>query len=120
MSDNRLVELFFTLIRTVYGAAKFASQWPTDLDLQAAKTMWADEITQHSPDELRDALKNAQYQAANGLEEWQWPNIGMILSGAKRFGTAAHREFLPTPPVTLPDPDTRAALAKKLLAEVGL
>lgn len=95
MSDKRKIELFFTLIRTVYGAGKFASQWPTDLDLQAAKTMWADEINMHSADELREALKNAQHQAANGLEEWQWPNIGLILSGAKRFGTAAHREYLP-------------------------
>jgi len=120
MSDQRKIELFFGLVRSVYGAGKFSSQWPTDLDIQAAKTMWADQINEHSPDELRDALKNAQGQAANGLEDWQWPNIGLILSGAKRFGTAAHKQFLPEPPRNIPPAHERQARMQNLRMEIGL
>lgn len=116
----RNVELFFRLIRTVYGAGKFASQWPSPLDLEAAQTMWADQINRHTPNELRAALKNAQSMAANGEEEWQWPNIGLILSGAKRYATAAHRPFLPEPPRDIPPPHERTALMQKLRMEVGL
>lgn len=117
MTDNRKIDLFFTLIRTVYGAGKFASQWPTDLDLQAAQTMWAEQINRHTPDELRAALKNAQSMSANGEEEWQWPNIGLILSGARRYATTAHRPFLPEPPRDMPPAHERAQRARQIIQE---
>lgn len=117
---NRKIDHFFSLIRGVYGASKFASQWPTDLDIQAAKKLWADEIAAHTPEELAKAIKNAQHMAANGLDEWQWPNIGMILSGAKRYGAASHREFLPEPPLNIPPAHERAQIMQRLRAEVGL
>ena len=117
---DRKINQFFRLIRGVYGASKFTSQWPTDLDIHAAKTLWADEIGKHTPEELAKAIKNAQHQAANGEEEWQWPNIGMILSGAKRYANASHREFLPEPERNIPPPHERAALMQKLRMEVGL
>lgn len=118
--DTRKIDQFFRLIRGVYGAAKFSSQFPTELDIQAAKTLWAEEIGKHTPEELAQAIKNAQRMAANGLEEWQWLNIGMILSGAKRYGTAAHRPFLPAPERNVPPPTERAAIMQKLRQEAGL
>jgi len=111
---NRKIDHFFSLIRGVYGASKFASQWPTDLDIQAAKKLWADEIAAHTPEELAKAIKNAQGMAANGETDWQWPNIGLILSGARRYATAAHRQFLPAPPRELPPPTERHARISQL------
>jgi len=118
--NDRKADQFFRLIRGVYGAGKFANQWPTDLDIQAAKTLWAAEIDKHTMEELAQAIRNAQKMAANGEEEWQWPNIGMILSGAKRYANASHREFLPEPERVLPTPNERAELMRKLRAEAGL
>lgn len=117
---DRKIDQFFRLIRGVYGASKFANQWPTELDIQAAKTLWADQINKHTPAELKKAMIHAQSMAANGEQEWQWPNIGLILSGAKRYATAAHRPFLPEPPRDIPPPHERTALMQKLRMEVGL
>ncbi len=118
MSDK--IDTFFRLLRGVYGASKFNSQWPTEMDIDAAKTLWAKEIERHTPAELSKAIKHAQHMASNGEEEWQWPNIGMILSGAKRYATAAHRPFLPEPPINLPSPEERTRLMAKLREETGL
>lgn len=120
MIDQRKIDLFFTLIRTVYGAGKFASQWPTELDLQAAQTMWSEQISRHTPDELRDALRHAQQMASNGETEWQWPNIGLILSGARRFATAAHRERLSEPARDIPPAHERTEIMQRMRQEVGL
>lgn len=118
--NDRKIDQFFRLIRGVYGASKFAAQWPTELDIQACKTLWADELNRHSEEELSKAIKNAQKMAASGEEEWQWPNIGMILSGAKRYGNASHRPFLPEPERVLPTSEERAELMRKLREEAGL
>ncbi len=118
--NDRKIDQFFRLIRGVYGAGKFANQWPTELDIEAAKTLWAAEINRHTMEELAKAIKNAQRMAANGEEEWQWPNIGMILSGARRYGNASHRPFLPEPERVLPTPEERAALMQRLREEAGI
>lgn len=118
--NDRKIDQFFRLIRGVYGASKFANQWPTDLDIQAAKTLWGAQIEKHTQEELAKAIKNAQQHAANGEEEWQWPNIGMILSGAKRYGNASHRPFLPEPERVLPTPAERAELMRKLREDAGI
>ena len=118
--DDRKNDLFFGLIRSTYGASKFAAQWPTELDLQAAKTMWAEQIGKHDPDELRAALRHAQSMAANGEADWQWPNIGLILSGAKRYGSAAHKMFLPAPARDILPAESRGTMARNLMKEIGL
>ncbi len=115
LETDRKVAQFFSLIRSVYGAGKYNQQWPTDTDLQAAQIMWRSEIDRHTQAELKAAIDNAQRMASNGEEEWQWPNIGMILSGAKRYATAAHRPFLPSPEPVLPPIEERRRRCAELL-----
>lgn len=117
---GRKVAQFFSLIRSIYGASKYSQQWPTDMDIQAAQTMWQSEIDRHTPAELKAAIDHAQRMAASGEPDWQWPNIGMILSGARRYGTAAHRPFLPEPERNIPPPEKRAELMQRLRQEAGL
>lgn len=107
-------EMFFSLIRSVYGSSKYYQQWPTELDIQAAQTLWRAEIEKHTEAELKTTIDNAQHMAANGETDWQWPNIGLILSGARRYATAAHRQFLPAPPRELPPPTERHARISQL------
>ncbi len=78
------IDIFFELIRAVYGASRFNAQWPDDMHMQAAKTLWSDLIDKHTEEELKDALTHAQKMSVSGEEDWQWPNIGLILSGAKK------------------------------------
>lgn len=77
------VDFFFRLLRGVYGAAKISATWPTDMDLQIAQKIWSELIEKHNEAELSNAIKNAQSMMATGEDDWQWPNIGLILSGAK-------------------------------------
>ena len=113
-NDPSKTEMFFSLIRSVYGASKYYQQWPTELDIQAAQTLWRAEIEKHTEAELKTAIDNAQGMAANGEPDWQWPNIGLILSGARRYATAAHRLFLPAPPRNIPPPTERHARLSQL------
>ena len=78
------VEFFFRLLRGLYGAGKMQNAWPTDLDMQLAQKLWEGDINKHSEEELRGAIDNAKKQIQLGEEEWSWPNIGLILSGAKK------------------------------------
>ena len=112
------VEMFFRLLRGIYGASKFESQWPTDLDLQAVQILWADEINKHTPEELRACINHAQHMATMGESDWQWPNVGLILSGARRHLCAAHRGFLPESernPVPQEEAAQRAAQLREML-----
>jgi hypothetical protein len=111
-------QMFFSLIRSVYGAGKYSQQWPTDLDVQAAQALWGQEIEKHSEEELKAAIDNAQRLATNGNQAWQWPNIGLILSGAKRHGTAAHKIFLPEPEREIIPATKRSELARSLLKDI--
>lgn len=117
-NDPSKTEMFFSLIRSVYGASKYCQQWPTELDIQAAQTMWRAEIDKHTEAELKSAIDNAQRQAANGDPDWQWPNIGLILSGARRYATTAHRPFLPNPVREVIPPAERSIRVRALIAEV--
>lgn len=119
MAEDKKVDHFFRLLRGIYGASKFSAQWPTDLDLHASKKLWSDQIISHTPEELRAAIDHAQRMAINGEQDWQWPNIGLILSGAKRYATAAHRPYIAIaydpPPL-----ETRRQLMAKIRLEAGL
>lgn len=116
--SDRKVSMFFELLRSIYGASKYSQQWPTDLDLQAAKTVWKQEIEKYTPDELRAAINNALVQASNGEADWQWPNIGLILSGCKRYANASHRIFLPEPERKILPPQERSSRAKMLMEQI--
>ena len=119
MIEDKTVDHFFRLLRGIYGASKFAAQWPTEIDLQAAKRLWHGQIVSHTPEELRSAIDHALHMAVNGEQDWQWPNIGLILSGAKRYATAAHKPYIAiaydTPPL-----ETRRQLMAKIRLETGL
>lgn len=83
VESDRKIALFFGMLKSVYGHGKYHTQWPTELDEEAAKVMWGDQIGRHTPEELKIALKHAQNMMIQGDDDWQWPNIGLILSGAK-------------------------------------
>ena len=117
---SRQAEMFFELLRGTYGAAKFRAQWPTDEDRQAAIAIWQQEIDRLTPEELRAAINHAARMAANGEDGWQWPNIGLILSGAKRYSCAAHRPFLPPPEINIPPPSEREDRLRKMREELGI
>lgn len=88
------IDVFFELLRAIYGASRYEAQWPDKTHEDAAKKLWHDLISRHTEEELRGALDHAQKMASNGEKEWQWPNIGLILSGARRIGIPSHRLLL--------------------------
>lgn len=115
----RQVDTFFEMLRAIYGAQKFSAQWPTVMDRQAAMTLWGDQIRNHTPEELRAAINHAQSMSTRGERDWQWPNIGLILSGAKN-NNPAHQLFLPEPERNLESAEERAKRARSLRQELGL
>jgi len=78
------VDFFFQMLRGIYGASKVSTTWPTDLDMQLAKKLWQAEIERHSEAELRAAIDHAKRMIGNCEDEWMWPNIGVILTGARQ------------------------------------
>lgn len=100
MKENRKVTMFFELLKGIYGFQAIERQWPAPEDIQLRNKLWEQEINKYTPEELKAAIKNAQKQMENQVKEFLWPNVGLILSGAKRHSCAAHRHFLPAPKET--------------------
>lgn len=94
---SRKVDFFFELLAGVYGRAKMHREWPTAEDVQIRNKLWEKEVEAYSEQELKGAIDNALIQQQNGFEEFMWPNVGLILSGCKRYSAASHREFIPPP-----------------------
>lgn len=118
--DDRKLALFFSMIKTVYGNAKYHTQWPSELDEEAAKVVWGDLITKHTPEELKIALKHAQDMMIQGDDDWQWPNIGLILSGAKLpKDTGAVLRQIQDDRITALPHDEQSRLAKDLLTKIS-
>ena len=111
------VQYFFARLKMIYGTSKFATHWPTDVDLKMAKREWAYDIARHSKEELDAALDNAKKHLSE--RDWSWPNIGLILSGAKN-NNPAHQLFLPEPERNLESAEERAKRARSLRQELGL
>ena len=111
------VQYFFARLKMIYGVSKFETQWPTDADLKMAKREWAENIGKLSKQEIDGALDNTKKNLHE--REWQWPNIGLILSGAKN-NNPAHRLFLPEPERNLESAEERAKRARSLRQELGL
>lgn len=97
MIENRKITMFFELLAGIYGAAKMEREWPTEKDIQVRDAMWSEEIIKYSIDDLKSALDNAKIQAQHGEADFLWPNIGLILSGCKRYGNASHRFYIAPP-----------------------
>ena len=114
------IEIFFELLSAVYGRAKIEAQWPTERDLQIVKALVKDKIESMSLTEIRAAIDNTRIMRSQEHRGWDWPDVDLILAGARRYATAAHRPFLPEPPRDIPPPHERSALMQKLRMEVGL
>lgn len=113
------VEFFFRLLRGLYGNGKIQNAWPTDLDLQLAQKLWADDINRHTEQELRGAIDNAKKQIAKGEDDFGWPNIGVILSGAK--GASKNSEYVENLLAYTEDAaekEKRIAYGKQRIAEI--
>jgi len=112
---SKKVDVFFELLRAVYGNSRFESQWPDSTGLEAAKVTWGARIDRHTEGELKAALDNAQDMMIKGKKEYMWPDLGYILAGtsAKRHGI--HALLLPEPDLT---PEQREA--KRLRAAEGI
>lgn len=112
---DRKINQFFELIRAVYGASRCDAQWPSPEYLMAAKQMWGDLIDRHTPAELKAALNHAQKMAMNGEDDWHWPNVGLILSGAKgpSRNSASVQALLDAPPETPEEKAARLAVGRQ-------
>ena len=93
--EDRKITMFFELLTGVYGAAKMSREWPSKKDQQIRNKLWEAQICAHSIDELSGAILNAEEQQTLGNEKFNWPNVGIILSGCKRHLMPSHREYLP-------------------------
>lgn len=111
---------FFELLTAIYGRSKIESQWPTERDLQVVKALIADKIESLSIAEIRGCIDNARIMKAQEQDGWSWPDVDLILAGAKRHLNASHRLFLPEPERVLPTPDERKSLMQNLRTECGL
>lgn len=77
---------FFASIRALYGAAKFASQWPTEDDERAAKNMWAPSIVKRQRWELENCLHFAK--ANMHTKQYRFPDIALILQADSQPGAS--------------------------------
>lgn len=114
------VDIFFELLSAVYGRSKMLLQWPTERDEQIIRALVTDKIESMELSEITAAIDNARAMKAQEQDGWQWPDVDLILAGAKRYGNASHRPFLQEPARLLPTPTERAELMRKLLEETGI
>jgi len=114
------VDIFFELLSAVYGRTKMLAQWPTERDEQIIRALVTDKIEAMDISEITAAIDHARTMRAKEQRGWEWPDVDLILAGAKRYGTAAHRPFLPAPERNVPPPTERAAIMQKLRQEAGL
>jgi len=107
---SQKVKTFFELLRGIYGAGKYESQWPDSTHEEAAMILWSERIESYTEAELKSALDNAMRMSSSGEKDWQWPNIGLILSGVK--AVSAHKPFLIPRDDTPEDIERRKRLGK--------
>ena len=112
------VEVFFELLSAVYGRAKIEAQWPTERDLQIVKALVRDKVEGMELTEIRAAIDNARANRASEIDGWSWPDVDLILAGAKRYGTAAHRYFLPEPVRDVLPAAERSQRARSLMSDL--
>lgn len=91
------VAIFFNLLRAAYGADVIDRKWPSPADKQLVMAMKREAIEKLTVEEIRGAIDNACAQKAKGLDEFLFLDIDLIISGAKRYGNASHKMFLPEP-----------------------
>lgn len=114
------MDFFFEMLTAIYGRSKIEAQWPTERDRQVVRALIADKVESLSIAEIRAAIDNARTMKAQEQDGWSWPDVDLILAGAKRHLNASHRLFLPEPERVFPTPAERAELMRKLREEAGL
>lgn len=112
------VEIFFELLSAVYGRAKIEAQWPTERDEQIVRALVRSKVESMELSEIRAAIDNARIQKANDMDGWAWPDVDLILAGAKRYANASHRNFLPEPERDLLPAAERSRRARALVSEL--
>jgi hypothetical protein len=91
------IDFFFEMLTAVYGRDKVKSQWPTDRDMSIVRALIAEKVESMSLKELRSSIDNARIMRSQEQRGWDWPDVDLILAGAKRYANASHRLFLPAP-----------------------
>lgn len=113
------VEIFFELLSAVYGRAKIEAQWPTDRDMQIVKALVRDKVNGMELQWIRAAIDNARTNKANEIEGWAWPDVDLIIAGARRFANASHRPFLPEPEREILPPEAASSRCAAMLSLFG-
>lgn len=100
---KQLTDYFFARLETIYGKGKFASQYPDDSALQAAKREWCMDIAKFDREHLDRKLDLAK--ALLGSNSAEWPNPGAVLNLSAHQGAAgaAAASFKPLPDLDLPE-----------------
>lgn len=118
------VEIFFNMLRGVYGAQKVTMTWPTDKDLQVAKALHGKAIAKHSETELREAIDAALVRSKANDKDYMWPNIPAILGLCRKVSSSAHQLLLSpsdeTPEEKAEKKQMRIDGMAKLRAETGI
>lgn len=109
------IDVFFEFLSAVYGRSKIEAQWPTERDMQIVRALVTEKVESLSMEEIRACIDNARNNRMNEIRGWEWPDVDLILAGAKRYATTAHRPFLPEPPRDIPPAHERHRRAQELL-----
>lgn len=72
---------FFLRLKNIYGG-KYLAAYPDEESVRLAKREWAKQIGQYSREDIDRMFDMVKQQQAKGDEEYQWPNIGLILGAA--------------------------------------
>lgn len=94
------VDQFYAKLRSVYGKAKYDSQFANTEDLNRSKRTWADDINELTSTQYKLGFAELQKKMKNGDQEYQWPDIGKVIGLCTRSERqcAAHKLFLPQKP----------------------
>ena len=111
--EKEKVNNFFFRLKNMY-PGKYEKYFPTEIEESAVKREWANKILSLTDEEISTGFQNCLDQKSKGDEKFQWPDPSNILSGARRYGNASHRPFLPPPPKLLPSKEKVAENLKKL------
>jgi hypothetical protein len=86
IEQKQRVVKFFALMKAIYGAARYQSQWDSQEAEKASMQVWAPKIAAFTDNELSDKLHYAQ--SMSYLPEYKFPDVGMILRGEQQVGAA--------------------------------
>lgn len=84
--DKQRVVKFFAMLKVVYGAARYAATWDSEALETAAMKLWAPDILRYTDVQLSEKLAYAK--GMSYLQEWRFPDVGLILRGDRQAGAS--------------------------------